>query len=113
MTLSPAAALVFTTSSPESRPSWCDSVGTWRVSHRDALDELLRGITSGAYTDTNCATPSGRLQLFAGIRDNRNPEDHSRRCEELLSGLRAAGLKARVMRHGGRVAGVIVTDRGE
>ncbi len=107
---------VFTSSTPETRPAFARQPGArWRVSHRDELTKLVELIAGtgagGAYTAGHPSTPSGRLQLFAGIRDNRDKVAHSLRCEALLVTLKGLGLKVKRERMNGRTTGVIVTDR--
>lgn len=100
---------VFTTSSPASRPDWCDSVGTWRVAHLDRFRELVQAIDADAYVAHHQNTPSGRLQLFASLRDNRDPVSHAHRAGVLLARLKAHGFRVRAATDWD---GVIVTDRG-
>ena len=101
---------IFTTSSPETRPAWCDSVGTWRVQH---ADRLAAELGPRCYVTGHSKTPSGRLQLFAGIKDSRTAQERHKRAEALLVSLKARGLKVKRSRYNGLTDGVIVTDRGQ
>lgn len=103
----------FTTSSPSTRPAWCDSVGTWRVAHADRLLASLQELASvdtDVYVVHHTDARNGAKRLFAGYRDNRDAEAHAGRCAALISTMRAAGLKVRVCKLDGRVAGAVITD---
>ena len=108
MSITAAVAAVFTSSTPESRPDWCDSVGRWRVGHADVLEALASEIDGDCYVAHHSTTPSGRLQIFVGLRmAAHGSADYTR----LLEGLRALGLKCRAEKSRGRLSGVVVTDR--
>lgn len=104
------AHAVFTSSTPTTRPDWCDSVGRWRVSHVDELRAVVEGIDAGSYAINHTSTASGRKQLFAGVRDNRVASVHQERLENLLGALKVHGFKVRRAYHNGHIDGVIVTD---
>lgn len=105
------ADAIFTSSTPTTRPDWCDSVGHWRCEHVDELRTVIESIDTDAYAVNHRSTPSGRKQLFAGIRDNRDSNAHHNKCERLLVALRGMGLRVKRQRGHGRTTGVIVTDR--
>ena len=93
---------VFTNASP------ADGVGAWRVAHLDRFTALVKSIDPDAYADHHDSTPSGRLQLFASLRDNRDPVSHAMAVGELMAALAAHGFRVKVARWGG----VVVTDAG-
>lgn len=108
-------AAAFTTSSPDTRPAWCDSVGTWRVAHADRLEAALRSTDSApadVYATHYTDSPSGHRRLWVGCRDNMDTTAHSARVVALGDLLRAGGLSVRAGKMHDRVAHLIVTDKG-
>ena len=110
-------ANVFTTSSPESRPDWCDSVGRWRCEHIDALRAVLASFDTpfhpadGYYADNHRQTPSGALQLWVGARNNNDASEQRRRLEAMRAYLLGLGFKVKRSTDGGRLVGLVITDR--
>lgn len=109
-------ARIFTSSIPETRPDWCDSVGTWRCAHADVLLSVLStcpGVDADAYVTNESSASNGAKRLFVGYRDNRSGGvDHARRLSALAVTLRGHGLAVRVTKLDGRVRGMRITDRG-
>lgn len=100
-------AAIFTSSTPETRPDWAQSTGTWRVAHADRL----RACTGdGSYVDHDGTTRAGHLRLWVGLRDNRDPQAHSSRLETLGATLRAQGLSVRRVKRSGRTVALRVID---
>ena len=104
---------IFTSSTPETRPDWCDSVGTWRVAHRDLLETALVPIAdSDVYVTHVGNTRSGAKRLYVGYRNNTDTDAHSARTESLFQLLRSNGLSVRAEKWDGSIRGIIVTDKG-
>ena len=109
------AASVFTSSTRETRPDWCDSVGSWRVAHRDALAALAgtilglddAALTAAVYVEGHSTTKAGRGQLWVGPRDEVNRPA----LVVLAREFKALGLKVRIVTDSGLVRGLVVTDR--
>ena len=105
---------VFTTSSPATRPDWCDSVGSWRVSHPEALESVI--VASGrefgdCYVTNETNAANGRRRLWVGLRGNRETSHHAERVASMLDLLRAAGMSVRGVKDGGRLVALRVTDK--
>ncbi len=97
---------VFTWSTPA--PLYDGTVpAPWRVAHRDAMEAALaeRGLNhAAAYAEHDGAG------LWVGLRDNRDPAQHSARVIALGDDLRAAGFRVRQVSRDGRVVGLRVCD---
>lgn len=85
----------------------------WRVAHADRAKDLLKKLfpeSKDAYVDYGDGLFRGRLQLWVGLRDNRDPEAHAVRMDDLAEGLQKAGLKIRYQRQGNRVTLYLLDD---
>lgn len=107
-------AAPFTSSTPTTRPAWCNSVGNWRVSHPEQLAADIiaadrRYLDCYVTNETNNA--AGRLRLWIGLRGNQDADAHARRILDMRDLLRSAGLSVRVVKDGGRSRALRVTDK--
>jgi len=84
----------------------------WRVSYADTALALLKKLSPhrDIYVDYESDTSKGRLQLWVGLRDNRDREDHTKRLWELVGTLQDAGCSVRVREAGDRVYVYLVDD---
>lgn len=102
--MKPAAGGFFYSSTPAFRPDWCDSVGRWRCTDKEAAADWARTIEPTAYVVPDGSTKGGVQKLVFGRRDSGD-------CTALLTALKGLGYKARSQRFGSRqCAGVTVYD---
>jgi len=107
---------IFTSSTPETRPDWCDSVGTWRVSHADVLGEALAATFPelALYADHWTSSKStGALRLWVGLREwsgSKGPGPAS--IARVGLALRKAGLSVRFVKDNGVARNIVITDKG-
>lgn len=102
----------FTWSTPA--PNWDGSKPEpWRVAHReDALKWLKRLFPdiSDIYVDYEANLQRGRLQIWVGLRDNRDPQDHTARLQGMLNHLGVMGAPVHINQRGGRIDGFWLVD---
>lgn len=106
------AALVFTTSSPASRPDWATSAGRWRCEH---LAELRRLIERHGefYAEGAGRTKAGRGRMRVGHRTltaGAHGEARAAALSGLAATLKGLGLKVRMSRRNGLVSELTVID---
>lgn len=85
----------------------------WRVAHADRARDLLKKMFPSfkdAYVDYGDGAFHGREQLWIGLRENRNVQEHANRIQELSDGLSEAGFKTRLESHGPRMVLHLVDD---
>ena len=85
----------------------------WRVAHADRAGILLSRLFpqyDDIYVDYGDGLFRGRLQLWVGLRDNRDAVAHAARTEELADGLQKAHFKIRYQHPGNRPVLYLVDD---
>lgn len=85
----------------------------WRVAHADRATALLKKMFpqhKDIYVDYGDGAFRGKLQLWVGLRDNRDAEAHSARMEEVADGLQKANYKIRFQKQGNRVVLHLLDD---
>lgn len=106
--------IAFTSSTPGTRPAWCDSVGTWRVAHADRLEAAIAADPSAprsVYVVHASASRSGQKRLWVGLRGYSTSVEKSEKLAGLQGLLRRRGLSVRALKSDGLVVDLVVTDR--
>ncbi len=88
----------------------------WRVAHAQEALAWLKTLhvdgtdLSDLYTTYESDLHKGRLQIFVGLRDNRDPVAHSTRLHALYNWIRDMGNPAMPMNYNGRLGGIYLVD---
>ena len=85
----------------------------WRVAHREEALTWLKHLfpdIRDIYVDYEANGWHGRLQIWVGLRDNRDPQDHSARLQGMLNQLGVMGAPVHINTRGGRLNGFWLVD---